>query len=166
MARPRVFVSSTFYDLKHVRSSLDIFIESLGYDSILSEKGDIAYSPDVPLDEFCYREVGTADIFVLIVGGRYGSAASREERKPSKKFFERYESVTNLEHDEAIKRDIPVFILVEAAVYAEYQTYLRNKDSKEITYAHGTCLPEKQGCAFCGVRLAFRNHGWRRRTTV
>jgi hypothetical protein len=29
-----------------------------------------------------------------------------------------------------------------------------------------TCLPEKQGCAFCGGRLAFRHHGWRRRTTV
>ena len=68
MAKPRVFVSSTFYDLKHIRSSLDIFIESLGFEPILSEKGDIAYSPDHPLDESCYREVQTADIFVLIIG--------------------------------------------------------------------------------------------------
>ena len=57
MANPRVFVSSTYYDLKHVRSSLDIFIETLGYESVLSEKGDIAYSPNMPLDESCYREV-------------------------------------------------------------------------------------------------------------
>lgn len=35
-----------------------------------------------------------------------------------------------------------------------------------LTRQCSTCLPEKQGCAFCGVRLAFRNHGWRRRTTV
>jgi hypothetical protein len=136
MARPRVFVSSTFYDLKHVRSSLDIFIDSLGYDSILSEKGDIAYSHDTPLDESCYREVSTADIFVLVIGGRYGSSASREIREPSKKFFDRYESVTKLEHDEAVRRDIPIFILVESGVYAEYQTYLRNKESKSISYAH------------------------------
>lgn len=136
MARPRIFVSSTFYDLKHVRSSLDIFIDSLGYDSILSEKGDIAYSHDAPLDESCYREVSTADIFVLVIGGRYGSSASREIREPSKKVFDHYESVTKLEHNEAVKRDIPIFILVESAVYAEYQTYLRNKDSKSISYAH------------------------------
>ena len=51
MARPRVFISSTFYDLKHVRASLDLFIEGLGYDSILSEKGDIAYTPDRALRE-------------------------------------------------------------------------------------------------------------------
>jgi len=76
MARPRVFVSSTYYDLKHLRSSLENFVESLGFDAILSEKGKIAYTPDLPLDESCYREVGTADIFVLIVGGRYGTEVS------------------------------------------------------------------------------------------
>ena len=80
MAKPRIFVSSTYYDLKHLRSSLDNFIQSLGFESILSEKGDIAYSPDTPLDESCYREASNADIFVLIVGGRYGSATSKEEK--------------------------------------------------------------------------------------
>jgi len=140
MARPRVFVSSTFYDLKHIRSSLDIFIDSLGYDSILSEKGDIAYSPEVSLDESCYREVSTADIFVLVIGGRYGSPASREGRGPSSKPFEDYdyyESVTKLEHSEAVKRDLPIYILVDSPVYAEYQTFRKNKDSKNpINYAH------------------------------
>ena len=136
MATPRIFVSSTYYDLKHVRSSLDIFIESLGFESVLSEKGDIAYSPDMPLDESCYREVTSADIFVLIVGGRYGSEGSEENKKKTGEFYERYESVTKKEFEEAIRRDIPAYVLVEQSVYSEYHTYLRNKDSKGISYAH------------------------------
>lgn len=136
MANPRVFVSSTYYDLKHIRSSLDIFIESLGYESVLSEKGDISYSPDMPLDESCYREVSSADIFVLIVGGRYGSEASNDQKKKSKEFYERYESVTKKEFEEANKRDIPTYVLVENSVYSEYQTYLRNKNNSDISYAH------------------------------
>lgn len=136
MARPRIFVSSTYYDLKHIRSSLDNFIESQGYDSVLSEKGDIAYSPDVPLDESCYREASGADIFVLIIGGRYGSSASSEDKKPSHSFFDRYDSITKKEYDTAWSRDIPIYILIEQNVYSEYQTYLRNKTTKNIQYAH------------------------------
>jgi hypothetical protein len=136
MAKPRIFVSSTYYDLKHVRASLDLFIESLGYDSILSEKGDIPYSPDSPLDESCYREVETVDILVLIIGGRYGSEASGTAKKLSKDFFDRYESITKKEFETAIQKDIPVYILIESNVYAEYRTYLRNKDNKTIKYAH------------------------------
>lgn len=136
MARPRVFISSTYYDLKHIRSSIDNFVEGLGYDSILSEKGDIAYSPDAPLDESCYREASNADIFVLIIGGRYGSSASSEGKKPSKSFFDRYDSVTKKEYDSAASRDIPIYILLEKNVYSEYQTYLKNQGVTKINYAH------------------------------
>lgn len=136
MARPRVFVSSTYYDLKHVRSSLDLFIDSLGFDPVLSEKGDIAYAPDRPLDESCYREAETADIFVLLVGGRYGSEASGNDRKTPITFFERYESITKKEYESASGRDIPIYILVEKGVYSEYQTFLRNKGNSDIKYAH------------------------------
>ncbi|THV56867.1 DUF4062 domain-containing protein [Flagellimonas alvinocaridis] len=136
MAKPRIFVSSTFYDLKHIRSSLDNFIETLGYESILSEKGDIAYSFDLPLDESCYREIENVDIFVLIIGGRYGTQASKEVKKPSKKFFDRYESITKKEYEAAAKKDIPIYVLIESNVYNEYRTYLRNKTTTDINYAH------------------------------
>ncbi|MHC4697416.1 MAG: DUF4062 domain-containing protein [Planctomycetota bacterium] len=136
MARPRIFVSSTYYDLKHVRSSLDTFIESLGFESVLSEKGNIAYAPDVPLDESCYRELANVDIFVLIVGGRYGSAASGEDQKASAEFFDRYDSITKKEYDSAVERGIPTYILVETSVYSEFQTYLRNRDDTKTQYAH------------------------------
>lgn len=135
VARPRVFVSSTYYDLKYIRASLELFIETLGFDAILSEKGDIAYAPDRPLDESCYREVDNADIFVLIVGGRYGSEATSEKRT-SKEFFDRYESITKHEYNSATDKDIPVYILIEKSVYSEYHTFIRNKDNAVIKYAH------------------------------
>jgi len=138
MARPRVFVSSTYYDLKHLRSSLENFIEKLGYEAVLSEKDRIAYLPDVPLDESCYREARSCDIFVLIIGGRYGAEASSGRAKKSNKkdFFERYESITKQEYQNACDRSIPTFICIDASVEAEYQTYQKNKDKKGIVYAH------------------------------
>jgi Domain of unknown function (DUF4062) len=136
MARPRIFVSSTYYDLKHLRSSLENFIESVGFDPILSEKGKIAYSSDVPLDESCYREVSTADIFVLIIGGRYGSEASGAKTSLPKTFYDRYNSITRGEYRSALDRDIPMYVLVERPVYVEYETYRENKANKTIKYAH------------------------------
>lgn len=41
MAKPRVFISSTFYDLKQIRADLDNFIQSLGYDVVRNEEGAI-----------------------------------------------------------------------------------------------------------------------------
>ncbi len=136
MARPRVFISSTFYDLKHVRASLDLFVQTLGFESVLSEKGDIAYSFDRPLDESCYAEVALSDIFVLIIGGRYGAAASDQGDKSSKEFYERYESITRREYDRAIELDIPIYILVDKAVHTEYRTYRANRDNEDVIYAH------------------------------
>ena len=43
MVKPRIFVSSTYYDLKYIRNSLRNFIESFGYEAVLFEDGDIPY---------------------------------------------------------------------------------------------------------------------------
>lgn len=135
MAKPRVFISSTYYDLKHVRASLEVFVESLGFEPILAEYGSIAYDPTQPLDESCYREAQSSDILVLIIGGRYGSIASSQTGM-GKKREEELESITRREFSRAHEADIPTFVLVEHGVFSEYQTYLRNKDNKSIVYAH------------------------------
>jgi len=138
MASPRVFVSSTYYDLKHLRSSLETFIDRLGYEPILSEKDVIAYASDIPLDESCYREASTADIFVLIIGGRYGSevSAGKAKRVERPEFYERYDSITKQEYLNAVQRGIPTYICIEAVVDAEFQTFLKNRDNKDVFYAH------------------------------
>jgi len=136
MARPRIFVSSTYYDLKHIRSSLENFIDSLGFDSILSEKGHIAYSPEIPLDESCYREVGNSDIFLIIIGGRYGSEKSESKEKKDKQFFDRHDSITKQEYKSAVEIDVPSYILIEKSVYSEFEIFLKNKENKSINYVH------------------------------
>lgn len=136
MAKPKVFVSSTYYDLKHIRSSLELFIESLGYEAILSERGNIAYTPDHSLADSCYMEASTADIFVLIVGGRYGSEAGRSAENIPKSFYDHYDSITKNEFETANSKRIPTYILIDIGVYSEYKTYQQNKNNENIKYAH------------------------------
>ncbi len=135
MARPRVFISSTYYNLKHVRASLEVFVDTLGFDSVLFEKGDIAFDPDKYLDASCYDEARSADIFVLIVGGRHGSPATGEPAG-EKEFYTKYNSVTEREFDAAHAAGVPIYIVVEKAVHAEYETFKLNRDNDNIRYAH------------------------------
>ena len=44
MAKPRVFISSTFYDLRQIREDLDRFILDMGYEPVRYETGAIPYS--------------------------------------------------------------------------------------------------------------------------
>lgn len=136
MAKPKIFISSTFYDLKHIRASMEEFIDNLGYEAVLSEKGNIAYDPSLPLDESCYREAKNSDILVLIIGGRYGSVASAEARETPDDFFDRYASITKKEYESAIELNTPVYILIDRSVYTEYQTFKKNRNAKNVIYAH------------------------------
>jgi hypothetical protein len=81
MAKPRIFVSSTFYDLKYIRGTLEQFILQMGYEPALFEKGDITFPHDRSIEESCIQEVGLCDILILIVGGRYGSLSQQGPTK-------------------------------------------------------------------------------------
>ncbi len=137
MANLRVFISSTYYDLKHVRSYVSDFITKMGYEPTLSEKGQIAYDPAIPLDESCYRDAKTTDILVLVIGGRYGSATSEANNTmQTEGFYERYESVTQKEFESANKNGIPTYILVEKSVMLEYETFKKNRKNETVIYAY------------------------------
>ena len=62
MAKPKIFISSTFYDLKQIRSDLDNFIESLGYEAVRNEEGEIPYGRENALEDYCYKEIKNVDI--------------------------------------------------------------------------------------------------------
>jgi len=101
MRRPRVFVSSTCYDLKQVRNDLKIFLEGHGLEAVLSEFDSFPVDPNASNLDNCLRAVeAKADIFVLIVGGRYGSDSSQGK------------SITNLEFLTAKAKGTPAYVFV------------------------------------------------------
>ncbi|MFZ6678051.1 DUF4062 domain-containing protein [Undibacterium sp. Tian12W] len=121
MANPRVFISSTCYDLKYIRENLRYFVKTLGYEPILSEDGAVYFNPAEHTHDACINEVPNCQIFVLIIGGRYGGT-----------FKESDSSITNAEYKEAARLKIPVFALVDSAVYNEHHVFLKNKKNKNV----------------------------------
>lgn len=124
--KPRVFVSSTFYDLKYIREDISNFIKAHDFESIMFEDGDIGYTPGKPLDNSCYESMRNADMVILIIGGLYGSAATGEDTN-----YSSYESITKKEFNTAVKNNVPVFCFIDKAVHSEYEIYRLNKSNLE-----------------------------------
>lgn len=114
-------MASTCYDLKYIRGNLQYFIRNLGYDPVLSEAGDVFYDPKKHTHESCVSEVTTCQLFVLIIGGRFGGAYKHSEK-----------SITNAEYEQAVAHHVPVFTLVEQSVHAEHHVYIKNRDNSKI----------------------------------
>lgn len=124
MAIPRVFISSTFYDLRQVREDMERFIKELGYEPVRHETGAIPYGKDNAPETYAYREVELCDIIVTIIGGRFGTSSQ----------YELGYSITQNELKRALDRGIQVFIFVEKNVLSEFSTYQINKENKATKY--------------------------------
>jgi hypothetical protein len=99
MDQLRIFVSSTCYDLSQIRSDLFDFISNQGHKPILSEYSSFPINPDGNTIENCIRNVKeNTDIFILIIGNRYGSQ------------IENNKSITNTEYIYAKEAGIPIFV--------------------------------------------------------
>jgi len=117
MAIPKVFVSSTCFDLAEVREQLSRFIRSFGFDPILSEHGDIFYKPDCHTHDSCLHEVSNCNLFILIIGGRFGGEYVSDKTK----------SITNAEYAAARTVGMPIFTYVREGVLADHRLYQKNK---------------------------------------
>ncbi|WP_208062181.1 DUF4062 domain-containing protein, partial [[Clostridium] scindens] len=49
MAKPRVFLSSTYYDLKHVRERIERFLVNFGMEPVLFENDNVTFEFNKPL---------------------------------------------------------------------------------------------------------------------
>ncbi len=105
MRKPSIFVSSTCYDLKQLRADFYHYMDQAGFEPVLSEYPSFPVDPDVTTVENCRKAVeNRADVFVLVIGGKYGSVA------------EHGKSVTNLEYVTARAKGIPVHIFVMRSI--------------------------------------------------
>jgi hypothetical protein len=144
MPGPKVFVSSTCYDLAMARDQLRSFLLGLGYEPILSEYSDVLFDPRVHTHTSCLQGVSDADLIVLIIGSRFGGKAIPEalssvaiDQLIGSSFdvqaLENPEalSVTQLEVLKAIDCEIPVFAFVGEKVWHDHLVYERNKEMAE-----------------------------------
>lgn len=114
--QPSVLVSSTCYDLAQVRQDLKSFFESMGMIPIMSEFSSFPVNPNLDAIENCLAGVKEkADIFVLVVGGRYGSET------------ENGKSVTNLEYLEAKVKGIPRYVFVQKPILTALSIWQKNR---------------------------------------
>lgn len=113
---PAAFISSTCYDLKQVRTDLkDFFNNQVGLEPILSEQSSFPTTPGSNTIDTCIRAVQErADIFILIVGKRYGYITDQNK------------SITNLEYLHARSKGIPIYIFVEKLIKANLPIWKAN----------------------------------------
>jgi hypothetical protein len=119
MARPRIFISSTYYDMHVLRADVERFVKEVGFEPVLFERGHVAYGSDQALEDYCYREISSCDILVAIIGGKYGSRSKDHKH-----------SISQRELKIAIELGRQVYVFVERSVHSEYRTYQENKDVK------------------------------------
>lgn len=98
MAKVNIFISSTCYDLSQIRDDLKRCIMNLGHNPILSELKDFPIDPLLSNTENCISAINKeADIFVLVIGDRYGAV------------LESGKSITNTEFNAAMNKGIPIY---------------------------------------------------------
>jgi len=116
IATPKVFISSTYFDLRQVRKDLGDSLSKLGYDVLRSELNVFPIDPDSNTIDNCTRNVDLhADLFILIIGGRYGYIDTDSGK-----------SVTNLEYTRARYKGIPIYVFIEQNVLNQFELYKMN----------------------------------------
>ncbi|MEN9303965.1 MAG: hypothetical protein RL264_2394 [Bacteroidota bacterium] len=97
ITQPKIFISSTVFDLTNERSAAYNAVNKVGGFPVMSEKTMEAQSTDSLTA--CLSKVMESDIYVLILGSRYGWQPEGKE------------SITELEYQTARSKNIPVLVI-------------------------------------------------------
>lgn len=139
MAIPRIFISSTCYDLQEIRFQLRRFIQEVGYDPVMSEFGDIFYDLDEHVQDACKDEISRSNLFVLIIGNNYGSIYHRHTEKGGLP-----DSVTLQEFRKALEVGIPKYIFLNRFVQHDFENYKRALSKYLIKHFSGKKIDDSE----------------------
>lgn len=138
----KVFVSSTCYDLGIVRAQLRSFIESMGYEPVMSEYDDVLFDPKNHTHESCVNAIEKCDMVILLIGSRFGgeivpsvlsvidfdmlqTKSQKTQMLETKKL-----SITQCEILKAIENNIPIYTFILEQVLNDHLFYEKNKKEK------------------------------------
>lgn len=127
MRKPALFVSSTCINLAQTRADLKRIIEhDLGYEAILSEY-NFPTDPQLNTIDNCTNVVlEHADIFILIIGERYG-------------YIPNDKSITHLEYSYAKAKGIPIYVFVKKEILSYLKLWKSNPDNKIFESVVDSC---------------------------
>ncbi|MCW5886453.1 MAG: DUF4062 domain-containing protein [Candidatus Kapabacteria bacterium] len=97
ITQPKIFISSTIWDLPNERTAAYNAVNKVGGFPVMSEKTMEAQSTDSLTA--CLSKVMESDIYVLILGGRYGWQPEGKE------------SITEMEYQTARSQNIPILVI-------------------------------------------------------
>lgn len=89
--------------------------------SVLSEQFDVFYQHGESAQKSCLDEVKKCDMYILIIGTRYGSIFPNDTL-----------SITHREYREAIEARLPIFAFADKYAYDDYRVYCKNKDNPHV----------------------------------
>lgn len=118
MAKLNIFVSSTCYDLNQIRKDLNEAIISLGHTPIMCENTDFSVNPHSTNTENCLKNVEEADVFVLVIGNRYGYQDANTGK-----------SITNSEFLKAVEKSIPIYTFTLKQMVYVFDVWKANPDA-------------------------------------
>lgn len=75
---PKIFISSTIYDFKDLRSALKFYLNRMGYEVMASEANDFPVDRSSDSYTACLKNIQECQYFILLIGNRIGGMYDHE----------------------------------------------------------------------------------------
>lgn len=124
MFPPKVFVSSTCYDLLDTRAQVKETLSSLGLRPVMSDAPEHFKTPlTTDSIETCLQNVDACDYFLIILCQRYGPNIPGQGK-----------SATHLEFDRAVKKNKRILMFVRDRTAADADISEKNPDVEKLNW--------------------------------